>query len=153
MREGENPVFFHACVATADMARSVRFYTEVLGFEHYRTVGSETKIAGLTDRPERQPVQFLTRGGFMIELTANGVDPTARVLAEGNGSAPGLHHLSFLVDDLDAAIERIRAFGGAGDGAGKLATPDGPMVFCTDPDGVKLELWERRDFPPPDQPR
>ena len=149
MARPASPIFFHVGLATRDIDRAVRFYTAALDFEHYRTVGAGTKIEGLTaPASRRKPVEFLTRGDFMIELTANGVDETA-----GAGGAAGLHHLSFLVENLDDAITRIREHGGGGDPAGKLDTPDGPMVFCTDPDGVKLELWERMDFPPPDQPK
>lgn len=146
---GEAPVFFHVCLATRDLERAVRFYTGALGFEHYRTVGAGTKIEGLAAAPaRRQPTHFLARGGFLLELTANGVTATAAA-APGQ---PGLQHLSFLVEDLEEAVRRIRAFGGDGDAAGKLKTPDGPMIFCTDPDGVQLELWERADIPPPDPP-
>lgn len=153
MAHHDKPIFFHIGLATRDVERAVRFYIGALDFLHYRTVGAETKIEGITGpRARRQPVRFVTRDNFMIELTANGVGETDSPATEGVAGPAGLHHLSFMVADLDACAARIREFGGTADPAKKVDTPDGPMLFCTDPDGVKLEMWERTVPPPPEDP-
>jgi lactoylglutathione lyase len=61
----------------------------------------------------------------------------------------GLTHLSFLVDDLDGLLAKLRGLGATVldatrlDGQGK-----GPnAVFVTDPDGTRIELVEG-DFDP-----
>jgi lactoylglutathione lyase len=61
----------------------------------------------------------------------------------------GLTHLSFLVEDLDAALAQLRALGAhvldetrlGREGAGPQA------IFVTDPDGTRIELVEG-DFDP-----
>ena len=55
----------------------------------------------------------------------------------------GLTHLSMVVDDLAAAMERIERCGGKALQQTKVKGPAGEMVFCTDPDGVRIELWQK----------
>ena len=61
----------------------------------------------------------------------------------------GLTHLSFLVEDLDAALARLAALGAQVLGETRLGADGvGPKaIFVTDPDGTRIELVEG-DFDP-----
>jgi predicted enzyme related to lactoylglutathione lyase len=48
--------------------------------------------------------------------------------------------MTLLVDDIDAAVERVVKYGGQVHPETAIDSPFGAMVFCTDPDGVRIEL-------------
>jgi lactoylglutathione lyase len=60
---------------------------------------------------------------------------------------PGLHHLAFLVDDIDtvrAAEERVRASGARLFHDGVVPHAEGASsggIFFADPDGIRLEIY------------
>jgi predicted enzyme related to lactoylglutathione lyase len=51
--------------------------------------------------------------------------------------------LSLIVSDLEAVASQIAKHGGQVLSHTQVETPFGPMVFCTDPDGIRLELWQK----------
>ena len=119
----------HTMLRVGDLARSVDFYTGVLGMQLLRT----------TERPEQKySLAFVGYGdeseGAVLELTYNhGVD------RYDLGTAFG--HVAIAVDDAYAACEKIRAAGGS------VTREPGPVqggttviAFVTDPDGYKIEL-------------
>jgi lactoylglutathione lyase len=117
-----------------DMARSVDFYSRVMGMNVLRT----------RDVPEHEySLTFLAfgmgnaEGSAELELTYN-----YGVASYDPGTAFG--HLALGVPDVAAACERIRAAGG------KVVREAGPVkggstviAFVEDPDGYKIELIER----------
>jgi predicted enzyme related to lactoylglutathione lyase len=52
----------------------------------------------------------------------------------------GLTHMTLMVDDIEATAQRIREHGGAVHEETRVDSPFGPLIFCTDPDGVRIEL-------------
>jgi predicted enzyme related to lactoylglutathione lyase len=52
----------------------------------------------------------------------------------------GFTHMTLVVDDIDAAVTRICEFGGSVHEETRITSPFGPLLFCTDPDGVRIEL-------------
>ncbi len=82
---------------------------------------------------------YLRRDEFTLELLhfgrADNPQPAARPMNQ-----PGLTHLSFTIDDLEATIDRIRALGGEV----VESTNIGPAVMVRDPDGQLLELLRER---------
>jgi len=125
--------FLHTMLRVGDLARSIAFYTEVLGMALLRT----------TDRPEQKyTLAFVgyrdDPQGAEIELTYNyGVEKYDL------GSAFG--HLAVEVPDAAKACEQARA------GGGKVTREAGPVKFGTtviafveDPDGYKIEFIEKK---------
>jgi catechol 2,3-dioxygenase-like lactoylglutathione lyase family enzyme len=125
-------------IRVRDLARSIRFYTEGLGLK----VGPTGRMAA---------------GGTWQELQ----DPVTRAVLELNyypGEPPyregdELDHLGFRVNDLESAVARL-----VGLGARVRIPPftegNERLVFVSDPDGVWVELYERRseEVPPTSRP-
>jgi len=70
-------------------------------------------------------------GGSQIE----GVSPPGGMF-EGEGSGSELY---FMVDDLEAAAERVRELGG--EAAAPQATPGGRFSRCRDDQGASFGIW------------
>jgi len=123
----------HTMLRVADLERSLRFYTEVLGMRLLRR----------NDYPEGKfTLAFVGYGDetdtAVIELTHNwGVDKYEL------GNAFG--HIAVAVDDAYKACEEVKRRGG------KVTREAGPMkhgttviAFIEDPDTYKIELIERK---------
>lgn len=121
----------HTMLRVGDLQKSLRFYTEVLGMRLLRRM----------DFPDGKfTLAFVGYGDeahdTVIELTYNwGVDKY--------DLGAGFGHIALGVDDIHAAVERIRALGG------EVVREPGPMkhgttviAFVADPDGYRIELIE-----------
>ncbi|MGB5775786.1 MAG: lactoylglutathione lyase [Sedimenticolaceae bacterium] len=124
----------HTMLRTADLDRSIKFYTEILGMRLLRQ----------KDYPDGEfTLAFIGYGdetdSSVIELTYNwGVD------SYDMGNAYG--HIAIEVDDVYGATEAIQARGG------KILREAGPMnagttiiAFVEDPDGYPIELIGRKE--------
>lgn len=120
----------HIAIISGDFGRSKRFYTEVLGFPVIREVFREERNSHKLDL--RGP------GGVEIELFSFPEAP-ARVDCP---EACGLRHLAFLVEDLDAEIERLEGLGVAVEPVREDEFDGCRYTFFKDPDGLPLELKE-----------
>jgi methylmalonyl-CoA epimerase len=95
----------HLGIAVRTLEEALRFYEQTLGIEvsHRETVAAE-----------RVNVAMLPAGGTgrlpRIELLeATGPESTIAKFIDKRG--PGLHHIALRVDDLAAAVERLRQEG------------------------------------------
>jgi catechol 2,3-dioxygenase-like lactoylglutathione lyase family enzyme len=134
----------HVGLCTADLERSVRFYTEALGFalEHYADVGEPFDV--LAELPAiRGRAGFFLQDGLRLELLGYQNPAVVGPSERRPMNQLGLTHLSLLVDDLDTVVERIERLGGRSLPHTRLSLPTGDMIFCTDPDGVRIELRQR----------
>jgi glyoxylase I family protein len=135
--------FSHVGICVSDLDRSVRFYCEALGFTlaESHTVGDEFGQLMEIDEEVVLQSQFIRKDGMTIELLKFHSPGE-----EGDGgrrrmNARGLTHLSIRVDDVDAVATAIFALGGEVimESRTTLAS-DLDFVYCTDPDGTRIEL-------------
>lgn len=126
-------------LCVADLDRSIRFYVGVFGFAERTRLQVPDAIASTLLRvpePVGLTAVYLGLGDTTLELLhfdRPGNDPQRdRAITE-----PGLTHVSFTVDDVAAACERVVEHGGE-----VLADTDvgGFAILVRDPDGQVLEL-------------
>ena len=125
----------HIAIVVEDIEAALDFWRDGLGLD----------LAHVEDVPDQQAaVAFLPTGASEVEL----VKPTseqsgiARFLAK---RGPGMHHLCFEVDDIEAALKRLRARGvrlineapTIGTGGKKIA-----FIHPESTHGVLVELYE-----------
>ncbi len=127
----------HTMLRVGDLARSIDFYTKVMGMELLRT----------TDRPEQKyTLAFVGYGdesrGAVLELTYNYGVASYEIGA-------GFGHVAIEVDDAAAACTQVREKAAAY--GAKVTREAGPVkggttviAFVQDPDGYKIELIERK---------
>ena len=139
--------FSHFGICVLDLERSLRFYCDGLGFEKAESHVVGTEFARLMDLEDVSVTsQFIRRGATAIELLAF-ADPSP----VGDGTRRpvhrlGLTHLSFRVRDLEATLQRLVELGGSAVESSRTTIDLGAtplqFVYCTDPDGVRVELMD-----------
>src|SRR3954467_9409079 len=89
----------HIGIAVRDLDAILPFYRDILGLENVPLDDSDgARIVGLA------------AGDALIELLES-PDPASPIGKFVASRGPGIHHICFAVDDLDAALERCRAAG------------------------------------------
>jgi catechol 2,3-dioxygenase-like lactoylglutathione lyase family enzyme len=131
-------VFNHLGHCVTDLARSRRFYEELLGFELWRELSppqdASAKLLAL-DPPLGSTVCFLRRDAFVLELIHYAEPSHRREPQRREMDAPGLTHIS-LSCDVDDVCARVGDYGGE-----VLTETDIEVaVFIRDPDGQLIEL-------------
>jgi len=123
----------HIGIAVEGLNESVSFYRDILGLTDVPLADSDgAKIVGLAAGPS------------LVELLeADQPDsPIAKFIAK---RGPGIHHVCFAVDDLDATLERCRAAGVRLIDQTPRTGADGKRIAFLHPSstaGVLLELTE-----------
>jgi lactoylglutathione lyase len=126
----------HVGLCTADLARSRRFYEELLGFtvERELKVPDEAAAALLCiDPPVNLTAVYLRRGAFVLELL-HFDRPRNPGRRERAMNEPGLTHMSVAVEHLDGVVARVPELGG------EVITQLPGAVLVRDPDGQLVEL-------------
>ena len=127
--------YLHTMVRVSDLDAALNFYCNLLGLVEVRRYDNEAGrfsliFLGAPDNPE-----------VHVELTHNW-DPEA--LAGGRNFG----HLAYQVEDIYAACQRFI------DGGVTINRPprDGRMAFVRSPDGISIELLQKGDPLPPQEP-
>jgi methylmalonyl-CoA epimerase len=126
----------HIGIAVDSLEKRLPFWAEALGL---RVTGIETVDS------EQVKVAFLPAGTSRLELLepTSDLSPVARFIDK---RGEGIHHLTFDVGDLDAALERLAGHGVSVLGNGARAGAGGTRVAFIHPKaagGVLVELVER----------
>jgi len=132
----------HFGICVADIERASRFYTGALGFEALMGI---TEIGAPFDALIEQPgatlrVQQLRCGDVTIELLGYAGTAVTGTAERVPMNRRGFTHMTLVVDDIDATVQRILEHGGLVHAETRIDSPFGPLLFCTDPDGVRIEL-------------
>ncbi len=125
--------FEHVGMVTGDMDRALDFYCGLLGLRlHLRKV-----MANGTE------VAFLDAGGGMLEIFAP-PGGAARATDLPQATA-GILHITFLIEDVEAAVARLETAGVEIKERPRLAVNSEvihKLAFVRDPDGIIVELAE-----------
>jgi methylmalonyl-CoA/ethylmalonyl-CoA epimerase len=125
----------HVAIVVPDIEAALSFWRDALGLE----------LSHVEDMPEQESVvAFLPLGESEVELVEPTTDTSglARYLAK---RGPGMHHLCFEVDDIEATLARLKDQGvqlineepTVGAGGRKIA-----FVHPKSTGGVLVELYE-----------
>jgi glyoxylase I family protein len=126
--KNENSLFRPVAVRyqVTDVDRSVKFYTEHLGFKLDRHAG---------------PVGLISSHGFQIWLSGPGASGS-RPMADGRMQEPGgWNRLALEVADLPARIEELKK-AGCHFRNEMESGPGGKQIQLEDPDGNPIELFD-----------
>jgi len=127
--------YLHAMVRVSDVDQSLDFYCNKLGFRELRR----------TDYPEGRYTLFYLAApgdeGAQVELTYNWE-------REVYGEARNFGHLAYEVDDIYATCEQLMQSGVT------INRPprDGKMAFVRSPDNISIELLQKGDPKPKEEP-
>ena len=146
---GVEVTFSHVGICVGDLDRALRFYCEGLGFElvQSHTVGPEFGRLMEVDDVALQS-RFVRRDGVSIELLHFEAPGHVGEAVRRPMNQLGLTHLSLRVGDIDVVAERIESLGGTVvrstrttfGSAGSDEADVLDFVYCTDPDGTRIEL-------------
>ena len=125
----------HSGIGVSDIARSTRFYTELLGFEPCRTLNmTSDQVSDFLelDPPGDMEAVYLMMGDFQLELLAFEPAGGNRV-RERQMNQVGLTHISVAVASVPDVLAKVADYGGEavsriGDVAGMIRDPDGQLV-------------------------
>ncbi|MCW3992612.1 MAG: VOC family protein [Candidatus Bathyarchaeota archaeon] len=114
--------FDHIGIYVTDMERSLRFYTEVLGFQVRRRLSVGESLFAVLDV-----------GGGLLELIQH---PGAVEAPRGRWS-----HVAFHIEDYDGLISKLEEMGLE---LRKVTLDDSSrLAFFKDPDGHDIEIMEK----------
>lgn len=134
----------HLGICVSDLDRSLRFYTEGLGFEPAAAFEVGTEFGRLMEIEDvAVESRFVARDGFVVELLHFRSPGPVGAAVRRPVNQLGLTHLCLRVDDVDAVADQIVAHGGTVIRHTRTTFDgDEPMdfVYCTDPDGTRIEL-------------
>ena len=131
-------VLDHIGIAVADVEAALAFYRDALGLE----VALSEEVASQHVR-----AHFIGVGGAALELleATSDASPIARFVAR---RGPGLHHVTLRVDDLAAALARLKARGARLIDEAPRPGAEGALVAFIHPasaHGVLVELKQAAD--------
>ena len=133
----------HVGLCVTDLERSLRFYCDGLGFTPAERHAIGNEFAATLEVPPDVALtsQFIRREGLAVELL-HFAYPPAQGRPSGERNQLGITHLSFYVDDIEAAERRLVEAGGS---VIETTRTDGEgirLLFLADPDGTRVELMQ-----------
>ena len=144
----------HVNIVVDDLPRMLDFYTRVLGLRQAMrvTISGDWIDRTVALRDAKADCVYLELpNGPRVELLKYLNPPASRPDALGTSNTPGVRHMAFRVDDIDAAVARLREanvpfFSGIQDVPTAQVTYAGGvrkrLVYFHDPEGNLLELCE-----------
>ena len=135
----------HIGIAVADLDEALAFYRDALGLEIEapEVVASQKVRAHFI--PLGNPAERNGRTGASLELLEP-TDPSSPIATFLEKRGPGLHHITLRVDDIAAALARLKAHGVRLIDDAPRPGADGSLVAFIHPSsahGVLVELTQR----------
>jgi catechol 2,3-dioxygenase-like lactoylglutathione lyase family enzyme len=136
----------HVGVVVDDLAAATEFFAE-LGLELQATWGAEggsvDRIVGLEGVRADVAMMQTPDGKGQLELSKFHSPSNQGDGRDAPANAPGIRHLSFEVEDLDAVIARLRPHGAELVGEVERYGDTYRLCYVRGPEGIILELAER----------
>jgi catechol 2,3-dioxygenase-like lactoylglutathione lyase family enzyme len=140
----------HTGITVSNLERSLAFWRDVIGFEFSHTAHQKGELAQEITGVKGAEIKLAvlkTPCGHKIELLEY-LAPADRKRANLRSCDVGSVHVALLVDDLNAALDRIAVLGWKTAGQPQILTK-GPnagkrVVYVRDPDGTTIEFMQVR---------
>ena len=146
----------HINLVVSDLERSVKFYTDLLGFKEVRRAHLDGKwiesIIGLKNVCANVVYLLAPEGEPRLELLCYESPKGEAIPVNSQANTIGLRHIALRVNDIQKAVKRLKdagvtIIGETVDVPESVVTHDaGHKILCyfLDPDGILLELAEYR---------
>jgi lactoylglutathione lyase len=144
-RETRNMRYLHTMLRVRNLDTALKFYGEALGLKEVRRIDNDKAKFTLVFLCAPEDEELLKaskgRGAPLVELTYNWDE-------EKYGEDRYFGHLAYEVDDIYATCERLMKLGIT------INRPprDGQMAFVRSPDLHSIELLQKGDARPPQEP-
>lgn len=142
-------------LCVSDLARSAAFYEAVFGFHTVaaRRTWRGTWLDAATGVPGSQVDAWLLtdRRGISLQLLEFGKPAAVGSRQRRPINAYGHTHVNYYVRDFEQTLTDVATLGGTVHRHTFLDSTmaDGtrcPMVYCTDPDGIRIEVWTTEPY-------
>ena len=127
----------HIGIAVSDLEAALEFYRDALGLE----LGPAEEVAS-----ERVRAQFLPVGEASLELL-EATAPESAIARSVERRGPGIHHITLRVDDLQVALDRLKARGVRLVDERPRAGAGGSLVAFIHPSAAQGVLVEVKQMP------
>ena len=127
----------HIGIAVSDLEAALEFYRDALGLE----LGPAEEVAS-----ERVRAQFLPVGEASLELL-EATAPESAIARSVERRGPGIHHITLRVDDLQVALDRLKARGVRLVDERPRAGAGGSLVAFIHPSAAQGVLIELKQMP------
>lgn len=139
--------YLHTMVRVEDIDASLHFYCDLLGLEEVRrreSEGGRFTLIFLAAPEDKEAA--LAHAAPMVELTYNW--PAEDGSTESYSGGRNFGHLAYVVEDIYALCKKLQ------DGGVTINRPprDGHMAFVRSPDGISIELLQKGDPLPAQEP-
>lgn len=134
----------HVGLCVSDLDRSLRFYSDGLGFEVQERIPGGDQLGALAEvePPVDMVAQFVAKDGTRLELLA-WAKPGVRGQPSETRNQIGLTHLCMQVDDVEQLAARLVSFGGTVIQETRTEHSSGiKLLVVKDPDGTRVELLQ-----------
>jgi catechol 2,3-dioxygenase-like lactoylglutathione lyase family enzyme len=138
----------HTGLTVSNLERSLAFWRDVLGFElshrAHQTGELASQITGVAGA--EISIAVVKAPGHKIELLEYHAPPGRKQQNELRPCDVGAAHVALTVDNIDAIVRRIAAFGWQSAGSAQTLTT-GPnagkrVLYVRDPDGTTIEFMQ-----------
>ena len=140
--------YLHTMVRVRDIDESLHFYCDLLGMKEQRRIENEGGRFTLVFLNADEDAERAERERSpQLELTYNWPDENGEGETPSQGSR-NWGHLAFVVDDIYETCQRLM------DGGVTINRPprDGHMAFVKSPDGISIELLQKGESKPKEEP-
>ena len=136
----------HVGIVVDDLAAATAFFVELgLELQGEGTVegGSVDRIVGLDGVRAEIAMVETPEGHGRLELTKFHAPPGPGGDRHAPANTPGIRHVTFAVDDIDAVVARLRARGAELVGEVERYGDSYRLCYVRGPEGIIVELAER----------